>query len=133
MAGPIIYIFTMTIKPGKVEEARKHIAEQIDFVETNEPRMIAFHCFFDEEGSKLRIGKRIPANSASIEFHMEVSAKHFTTAFDYLDDSSASSITAAQSPKRSPASSRSGTNERRHDAHAASRRRLHPHECPVRR
>jgi quinol monooxygenase YgiN len=84
MAGPIIYIFTMKIKPGKAEEARKHIAEQIDFVETNEPRMIAFHCFFDDEGSKLTIVQVHP-DSASMEFHMEVSVKHFTTAFDYLD------------------------------------------------
>jgi quinol monooxygenase YgiN len=84
MAGPIIYLFTMTIKPGKTEEARKHIAELVDFVETNEPRMIAFHCFFDEEGSKLTIVQMYP-DSASMEFHMEVNAKHFTTAYDYLD------------------------------------------------
>jgi quinol monooxygenase YgiN len=84
MAGPIIYLFTMTIKPGKTEEARKHMAEQIDFVETNEPRMIAFHCFFDEEGNKLTIVQVHP-DSASMEFHMEVSTKHFTTAFDYLE------------------------------------------------
>ena len=84
MAGPIIYLFTMTIKPGKTEEARNHIAELVDFVETNEPRMIAFHCFFDEEGSKLTIVQVYP-DSASMEFHMEVNAKHFTTAFDYLE------------------------------------------------
>ena len=84
MAGPIIYLFTMTIKPGKTEEARKHIAELVDFVETNEPRMIAFHCFFDEEGSKLTIVQVYP-DSAAMEFHMEVNAKHFTTAYDYLD------------------------------------------------
>jgi quinol monooxygenase YgiN len=84
MAGPIIYLFTMTIKPGKTEEARKHIAELVDFVETNEPRMIAFHCFFDEEGSKLTIVQVYP-DSASMEFHLEVNAKHFTTAFDYLE------------------------------------------------
>jgi quinol monooxygenase YgiN len=74
----------MTIKPGKTEDARKHIAELVDFVETNEPRMIAFHCFFDEEGSKLTIVQVYP-DSASMEFHMEVNAKHFTTAFDYLE------------------------------------------------
>jgi hypothetical protein len=43
MAVPVIYDFTMTIRPGKLEEARKHIAELVDFVETNEPRKIAFH------------------------------------------------------------------------------------------
>jgi quinol monooxygenase YgiN len=74
----------MTIKPGKVEEARKGIAELVEFVETNEPRMIAFHCFLDEEGTKLTV-VQVHADIASMEFHMEVNAKHFTTAFDYLE------------------------------------------------
>jgi quinol monooxygenase YgiN len=84
VAEPFIHIFTMTIKPEKVEEARKGIAELVEFVETNEPRMIAFHCFLDEEGTKLTVVQVHP-DVASIEFHMEVNAKHFTTAFDYLE------------------------------------------------
>lgn len=84
--GPFIYVGTHSIKPGKLEEARKRLAELVDFVETNEPRLIAFHCFLDEEGSKLSIFQLHP-DSASMEFHMQVNAKHFATAFDYLDTS----------------------------------------------
>lgn len=84
MTGPFIYVGTHGIRPGKLEDARKHIAQLIDFVETNEPRMIAFNCFLDEGGSKLTIVQVHP-DSASMEFHMQVNAKHFTTAFDYLD------------------------------------------------
>ena len=84
MTGPFIYIGTTTIKPGKLDEARKRIAELVDFVETNEPRMIGFHCFLDEEGSKLTV-LQVHPDSASMEFHMQVNAKHFATAFDYLD------------------------------------------------
>ena len=84
MSGPFIYIGTTTIKPGKLDEARKHVAELVDFVETNEPRMIAFHCFLDDEGSKLTV-LQVHPDSASMEFHMQVNAKHFATAFDYLD------------------------------------------------
>jgi quinol monooxygenase YgiN len=85
MAEPLIYVFTMSIRPGKLEEARKRLAEMVDFVETNEPRMIAFHCFLDEAGTKLTIVQVHP-DSASMEFHMQVNAKHFATAFDYLDE-----------------------------------------------
>lgn len=84
MAEPFIVVLTMTIKPGKLDEARKHIAELVDFVETNEPRMIAFHCFLDEEGRTLTVVQVHP-DPASMEFHMQVNARHFTTAFDFLE------------------------------------------------
>jgi len=84
MTGPFIYIGTHTIKPGQEEVARKRLAELVDFVETNEPQMIAFHCYFDEDGSKFTIVQVHP-DSASMEFHMQVNAKHFANAFDYLD------------------------------------------------
>jgi quinol monooxygenase YgiN len=84
MSEAFIYVGTTTIKPGKVEEARKRVAELVDFVETNEPRVIAFHAYLDEEGHELTI-VHVHPDSASMEFHMEVSARHFTTAFDYLD------------------------------------------------
>ena len=84
MSGPLINIFTYTIKPGKDEEARKRIAELVDFVETNEPRLIAFHVYLHEDGNELTIVQVHP-DSASMEFHLQVNAKHFTTAFDWLD------------------------------------------------
>src|SRR5918999_798616 len=84
MVGPLIYVGTFSIKPGKLEEARKRLAELVDLVETNEPRLIAFHCFLDEEGSKLTVIQLHP-DSASMEFHQHVNAKHFATAFDYLE------------------------------------------------
>jgi quinol monooxygenase YgiN len=84
MSGPLINVLTYTIKPGKQEEARKRIAELVDFVETNEPRMIAFHAYLDQDGKRLSIVQVHP-DSASMEFHMQVNAKHFATAFDWLD------------------------------------------------
>src|SRR5712691_1141205 len=84
MHGAFVYVGTTAIKPGKLEEARKNLAELVDFVETNEPRMIAFHAFLDEVGSKLTMVQVHP-DPASMEFHMQVNAKHFATAFDFLE------------------------------------------------
>lgn len=86
MAGPLIYVGTYTVKPGKQEEAGKRCAELVDFVETNEPRMIAFHLYLDQDGNTLSIVQVHP-DSASMEFHEQVAAKHFATAFDWLDTS----------------------------------------------
>lgn len=86
MPGPLIVMFSYSIKPGKQEEARKRIAELVDFVETNEPRMIAFHVYLDEDSNTLGVVQVHP-DSASMEFHNQVNAKHFATAFDWLDTS----------------------------------------------
>jgi quinol monooxygenase YgiN len=86
MSGPLIYVGTYTIKPGSQEEARRRLAELVDFVETNEPRMIAFNAYLDREGNTVSIVQVHP-DSASMEFHMQVNAKHFATAFDWLDTS----------------------------------------------
>jgi hypothetical protein len=86
MSGPLIYVGTYTIKPGNQEDARSRLTELADFVETNEPRLIAFHAYLDQEGNTVSIVQVHP-DSASMEFHMEVNAKHFATAFDWLDTS----------------------------------------------
>jgi quinol monooxygenase YgiN len=86
MSGPLIYVGTYTIKPGSQEDARLRLAELVDFVETNEPRMIAFNTYLDRDGNTVSIVQVHP-DSASMEFHMQVNAKHFATAFDWLDES----------------------------------------------
>jgi hypothetical protein len=84
MPGPLIYVGTYTVKPGNQEEAPKRCAELVDFVETNEPRMIAFHAYLDQDANTLSIIQVHP-DSASMEYHMHVNAKHFATAFDWLE------------------------------------------------
>jgi quinol monooxygenase YgiN len=84
MATPFIYVGTTSVKPGRLQALREQLSELVDFVETNEPRMIAFHTYLDEPGSKLTIVQVHP-DSASMEFHMQVNAKHFATSFDNLE------------------------------------------------
>jgi hypothetical protein len=84
MSQPFVYVGTWTIKSGKLEEARKWLAEHADFIETNEPRMIAFHVYFDDEGRKASVVQVHP-DSASMEFHMKVISEHLSGAFDYID------------------------------------------------
>jgi quinol monooxygenase YgiN len=86
MSGPLIYVGTYTIKQGDREDARRRLAELVDFVETNEPRVIAFNTYLDRDGNTVSIVQVHP-DSASMEFHMQVNAKHFATAFDWLDTS----------------------------------------------
>ena|SRR5437867_2414918 len=84
MGEPFVYVGTWTIKPGKFEEARKRLAEHAEFVETNEPRLIAFHVYFDEEGGTGSVVQMHP-DAASMEFHMKVISEHLSGAFEVID------------------------------------------------
>jgi len=84
MGEPFVYVGTWTIKPGKFEEARKWLAEHVEFVETNEPRLIAFHVYFDQTGGTASVVQVHP-DSASMEFHMQLVSEHMGGAFDYID------------------------------------------------
>lgn len=85
MSATFVYIGTYSVKPGMAEMARKRCGELVDFVETNHPRMIAFHIYLDAAGEKLTVVQVHP-DAASMELHMQINAKHFATAFDYLDN-----------------------------------------------
>ena len=84
MNSPFVYVGTWTIKPGKLEEAKQFLSEHTAFIEEREPRLIAFHAFFDEEGGKASVVQVHP-DSASMELHMEVIAEHMGAAFDVID------------------------------------------------
>src|SRR5438132_1069149 len=84
MGTPFVYVGTWTIKEGKFEEARKWLSEHTDFIETNEPRMVAFHMYFDEEGRSCSV-VQVHLDSTSMEFHMQLLAQHKQSAMDYID------------------------------------------------
>jgi quinol monooxygenase YgiN len=84
MSEPLIYIGTYAIKSGKLEECRKRCGELVDLVETNEPRLIAFNLYLDEQGSTISVVQVHP-DSASMEFHLKLISEHLEGAFDYLE------------------------------------------------
>lgn len=84
MSTPFVHVGTFTIKPGMLEEARKRLAEHADLVETNEPRLIAFHFYLDQAGTKGSVVQVHP-DAASMEFHMRLIAEHLSGAFEVID------------------------------------------------
>lgn len=84
MSGPLIFVGTYTIQEGKAEETAKRLRELVDFVDTNEPRMIAFNVYLDEAGTRATCVQVHP-DAASMETHLELIGEHLSTAFDYLE------------------------------------------------
>jgi hypothetical protein len=71
MSGPFIFIATNKLKEGKLEDERARVPGLSDFIEANEPRLIAFHEYADENGSEVAVVQVHP-DADSMEFHMEV-------------------------------------------------------------
>jgi hypothetical protein len=84
MSTPFVYVGTWTIKEGRLEEAKKRMAEHAELVEANEPRMIAFHVYFDEDAKTCSVVQLHP-DSKSMEFHMRVMAESMSGAMDFID------------------------------------------------
>ena len=96
MSGPLTHIGTYLIKDGKLEETKKRLQELVDMVETNEPRLIAFTVYLDEQGRQVSIVQVHP-DSASMEYHLQVVSHHINGAYDYLERTESEQIYGAPS------------------------------------
>jgi len=80
MSGPFIFIATNRLKPGKLDDERARVPGFVDFVEANEPRLIAFNEYANEEGAEVAV-VQIHADADSMSFHMEVVAERAAAAY----------------------------------------------------
>jgi quinol monooxygenase YgiN len=84
MSQPFIFVGTHKIKEGKLEEYKKQLSELVEVVETNEPRLIAFNLYVDEDANRIT-GVQVHPDAASMEFHMKVVGEHIRGAYDYIE------------------------------------------------
>ena len=74
MSGLFIFIATNRLKPGRLAGERKRVPGLVDFVEENEPRVIAFNEYVSDEGTEVAV-VQIHADVDSMAFHTEVIAE----------------------------------------------------------
>jgi hypothetical protein len=71
MVEPFIFIATNRLKPGALEAERQRVPELSAFIEANEPRMLAFNEYVNEDATEVSVVQVHP-DAASMEFHMGV-------------------------------------------------------------
>ena len=76
MSEPIVYIDTSEIREGALEKLKRAMNELVKFVEANEPRLIAYNVYIEEDGTRMTV-VHVHRDSASLEFHMKVAAPAF--------------------------------------------------------
>ena len=76
MPDEIVYVDTSDVREGALEELKTAMKELVDFVEANEPRLIAYNVYFSDDGTRMTV-VHVHPDSASLEYHMEVAGPAF--------------------------------------------------------
>ena len=84
MTELLIAVDSSEIRKGKLDAVKAGIAELTEFVEANEPEMIAYSVYLDEEAGRMTV-VQIHPSSASMELHMEIAAPVFRKFAGLLD------------------------------------------------
>ena len=65
------HIATNRLKPGALEAEKRRVPQLCEFIEANEPRVVAFNEYVDDDGTEVAVVQVHP-DAASMEFHMGV-------------------------------------------------------------
>jgi hypothetical protein len=80
MSGPFIFIATNRLKEGMLEAERERVPGLVEFIEENEPRLLAFNEYANEEGTEVGVVQVHP-DAESMEFHMKTVAERAARAY----------------------------------------------------
>lgn len=84
MSEPIVYIDSSEIRKGKLEELKSAINELVEFVNTNEPQLISYNFYLNEDGTRMTVVAVHP-DSASMEFHIKVAGPAFRKFTEFIN------------------------------------------------
>ncbi len=71
MPSPFIFIATNRLKAGRLDLERTRVPNLVEFIEANEPRLIAFNEYVNEAGDEVTVVQVHP-DAESMEAHLEI-------------------------------------------------------------
>jgi hypothetical protein len=80
MSGPFILIATNRLLERKLAAERERARDLSSFIEANEPQLLAFNEYANEEGTEVGVVQMHP-DAPSMELHMEVVAERAARAY----------------------------------------------------
>lgn len=83
MAEPLFFVDSSEIREGKLEQLKTAIHDLVEFVESNEPRPIAYNVYLNESGTRMTVAQIHP-DSASMEFHLKMAGPAFAKFADLI-------------------------------------------------
>jgi hypothetical protein len=76
MSRPLVYVDTSEVREGALDELRDGIRELVNFVDANEPQLVAYNVYLSDDGRHMTV-VHIHADSASLEHHLDVAGPAF--------------------------------------------------------
>ena len=87
MAGPFIFISQSRIKEGRFDDFTRALRDMAQFVEVNEPRVIAFEAYLNDDSTEVT-GVQIHPDADSMAYHMQIAFEKIMEFDQYLDTQS---------------------------------------------
>jgi len=83
MSEPIVYIDHSQVREGRLEELKTAVQQLAEFVEANEPQLIAYNVYFTADGTRMT-AMHMHSDSASLETHMKVGGPQFPKFAEFI-------------------------------------------------
>jgi hypothetical protein len=80
----IVYVDTSEVREGRLEELKTAMDDLAEFVGVSEPRLLAYHVYFSEDGARMTVLHMNP-DSASLEFHLKVAGPKFPPIGEFIN------------------------------------------------
>lgn len=84
---PFVFINTTAVRHGHLEDFKRGFQKVVELAETEEPRLLHFASYTNEEGTEITVVQVHP-DADSMALHMELAAKHIQGSHEVLDHAS---------------------------------------------
>lgn len=84
MPEPVVMLDSYKIREGKGETFKQSCADIFDFVRQNEPKMLFYNLYVNDETREAK-GVQIYADAVAMEHHQNVAGPKFRKLFDMLE------------------------------------------------
>ena len=84
MSQPIVYVDTSEVRVGQLDKLKLAMDDLVHFVEANEPRLLAYNVYFNDDGTRMMV-LHINPDSAALEFHMNIAGPKFEPIGEFIN------------------------------------------------
>jgi len=76
VTAPIVYVDTSAVCSGRLAELGEAMTDLTDFVQANEPRLLAYYVCFSPDRAWMKV-VHVSPDSAALHFHLDVAGAKF--------------------------------------------------------